>query len=418
MVEVRFASSDLATLGVELELQLVDSSTLALQGGIAGVLAELSPALLASVRRELHGCCVEIATDVCRSVDEVRHDLTAKLRSVGDAAAKRGLLLGWGGTHPFSHWKEQEVTDVPRYRALAKLYGETLLRQVTFGLHVHVGVASGDAAIRTCDRMRDHLPILLALSANSPYWCGRATGLQSKRSEVMSSLPTRGVPPSLGDWDSYLKLVSQLMTHRMIASLKDLWWDVRPSPTNGTVEVRICDMPLGLETVLGLTALIQCLVFVLSSEKPTEIAGRTRDSNDSDDLCHSLILRQNRWLASRFGLDAILLHPLAPQHAPARVLARAMIDRLIDVGQELGCSDYLQNLKTRSRGPNGAIAQMTIHSRTNRLVEVARLMTRADSSVHWHLSLPSLAHDRQVLDTPPGDFARPRRSQAKSLELL
>jgi carboxylate-amine ligase len=398
MVEVPFAYSELGTVGVELELQLVDSSTLALQCGINGILAELSPALLASVRRELHGCCIEIATGVCRSVNEVSRDLTAKLRSVGDAAAKRGLLLGWGGTHPFSHWKDQEVTDVPRYRALAKLYREALLRQVTFGLHVHVGVVSGDAAVRTCDRMRDHLPILLALSANSPYWCGRATGLQSQRIEVMGSLPMRGIPPGLGDWDSYLKLVSQLMTHRIIASLKDLWWDVRPSPTNGTVEVRICDLPLGPETVLGLTALIQCLVFVLSSEKETEIAGRTSDSHVTEDLCHSLTLRQNRWLASRFGLDAILVHPLAPQQAPAGVLARAMIDRLIDVGQELGCSDYLQNLKTRSRGPNGASAQMTIYSRTNRLEEVVRLMTRADSSVRWHSTFRSLAHDRQVLD--------------------
>jgi carboxylate-amine ligase len=398
MVEVPFASSDLGTVGVELELQLVDSSTVALHCGIDGVLAELSPSLLASVRRELHGCCIEIATDVCRSVDEVRRDLTAKLRSVGDAAAKRGLLLAWGGTHPFSHWNDQEITDVPRYRELAELYGESLLRQVTYGLHVHVGVASGDAAIRTCDRMHDHLPILLALSANSPYWSGRATGLQSKRIELMSSLPTRGVPPGLRDWDSYVKLVSQLMTHRIIASLKDLWWDVRPSPTNGTVEVRICDMPLGLETVLGLTALIQCLVFVLSSEKATEIVGRTSDSHAADDLCHSLTLRQNRWLASRFGSDAILVHPLAPQQAPAGVLARTMIDRLIDVGQELGCSDYLENLKTRSREPNGALAQMTIYSRTNRFEDVARLMTRADTAVHWHASFPPTAHDRQVLD--------------------
>jgi carboxylate-amine ligase len=214
----------------------------------------------------------------------------------------------------------------------------------------------------------------------------------------MSSLPTRGVPPALRDWDSYVKLVSQLMTHRIIASLKDLWWDVRPSPTNGTVEVRICDMPLGLETVLGLTALIQCLVFVLSSEKATEIVGRTSDSHATDDLCHSMTLRHNRWLASRFGSDAILVHPLAPQQAPAGVLARTMIDRLIDVGQELGCSDDLQNLKTSSRKPNGALAQMKIYSRTNRFEEVARLMTRADSTVHWHPSFPSTAHDRQVLD--------------------
>ena len=173
---------------------------------------------------------MEVATDVCASVDEVRRDLKAKLLWVAGAAAQRGLLLAWGGTHPFSHWKDQEITSDPRYRALADAFQETLRRQLTFGLHVHVGVESAESAIKVCDQIRDYLPVLLALSANSPFWCGRATGLQSHRIEVMGSLPFGGIPPRLNDWDSYCHLVSQLAACALIESPKDLWWDVRPSP--------------------------------------------------------------------------------------------------------------------------------------------------------------------------------------------
>ncbi len=267
MFENRFRGGHLPTVGVELELQLVDASTLALRPGIDAIFAELPVELASSVRREFHTCCVEIATEVCTSVDQVRQDLKAKLRWVAGAAAQRGLLLAWGGSHPFSHWKDQVVTSDPRYQALAESYQETLRRQLTFGLHVHVGVESGEVAVQVCDRIRDHLPVLLALSANSPFWCGRATGLHSHRIEVMASLPVAGIPPWMGGWNSYTKLVEDMVACGMIESPKDLWWDVRPSPAHGTVEVRICDMPLGLEAVLGLTALVQCLVHFLAQRE-------------------------------------------------------------------------------------------------------------------------------------------------------
>ena len=399
MLDHSFRASPAPTIGVELEFQLVDANTLALRDGVDGIIAELPSTLADSVKREFHACCVEVCTDVCRSVDEARRDLKTKLHRVAGAAARRGLLLAWGGTHPFSHWKDQVITGQPRYRALADSYRETLLRQLTFGLHVHVGVPSGDAAIRACDRIRDHLPVLLALSANSPFWCGRATGLQSHRLDVMGAIPAAGIPPRLGDWESYRGLLDHLRDCGVIDSPKDLWWDVRPSPSHGTVEVRVCDMPLGLETVLGLTALVQCLVHVLAADQDPE----SRDAGEAHGL--DMVLRQNLWLASRHGLDAPLADPCTRRKVPARALARGLIDRLLGVSWELGCSDFLENLRSKTWGPTGAVSQLMTYSRTGNLVDVARLMVRADSSGRWYPSLSAPfdfgLHTESMVDGEP-----------------
>ena len=393
MLEHHFGETALPSVGVELELQLVDVSTLALRSGIDAIFAELPAELSSSVRREFHACCVELASGICTSVDEVRRDLKAKLLWVAGAAAQRGLLLAWGGTHPFSHWKEQEISSDPRYRILAESFQESLRRQLTFGLHVHVGVESADVAIKTCDQIRDHLPVLLALSANSPFWCGRATGLQAHRIEVMGSLPVGGIPPFLGNWNSYEWLVNELTTCELIESTKDLWWDVRPSPAHGTVEVRICDMPLGLESVLGLTALIQCLVQYLAQGRARAKEPDLRPEDATADQARFMILQQNRWLAARYGLDAMLIDGSTRDKAPARVLARDLIHCLIPIGRELDCAEHLQNLRVKTRRSNGAMTQLATYARTNNLEDIVRLMTRVDSSGTRPPSLtPLLSH--------------------------
>jgi carboxylate-amine ligase len=309
------------------------------------------------------------------------------------------MLLAWGGTHPFSHWRDQTVASEPRYRALADSYQETLLRQLTFGLHVHVGVPSGDAAIVACDRIRDYLSVLLALSANSPFWCGRVTGLQSYRVDVMGSLPSAGIPPQLGNWQSYLNLVEHLADCGLIETAKDLWWDVRPSPVHGTVEVRVCDMPLGLEMVLGLTSLIQCLVYALSwsNHWPGSRNPRGQASCELDRPSHPLILERNRWLAARYGLDAPLVDPHTSAKASARVLARGLIDDLTDVARELDCTHSLRSLRAKTWGATGALRQVSTFARTGSLREVARLMARADASgLRYPSLLPSLDHEPYV----------------------
>src|SRR3954454_19035259 len=192
-----FAGSARPSLGVELELQLVDARSLALTGASDHILAGVPGEFQDSVKPEFYDCCVEINTGVCRDVAEVERDLGAKLAVATRIGGSCDVLFAWGGTHPFSLWRDQPVVPTPRYRELADLYRETLCRQLTFGLHVHVGVGDGEAAIRVCNRIGEHLPALLALSANSPFWCGRVTGLHAHRIDVMGASPTSGLPPLL-----------------------------------------------------------------------------------------------------------------------------------------------------------------------------------------------------------------------------
>jgi carboxylate-amine ligase len=236
---ISFRGSARPSLGVELEFQLLDEQSLALTGASELVLASVPAEIKDAVKPEFHDCCIEVNTGVCREVAQVGHDLWPKLTAAAGAAARHGVLLGWGGTHPFSHWRDQQIVPAPRYRALAEFYQETLCRQVTFGLHVHVGVGDGDTAVRVCNRLVTHLPVLLALSANSPFWSGRATGLHSQRAEVMEASPTSGPSPRLGGWADYARLADRLTSSGLIGTAKDLWWDARPNGAHGTVELRV-----------------------------------------------------------------------------------------------------------------------------------------------------------------------------------
>ena len=261
-----FASSSGPTLGVEIELNLVDAQTLALRSGVTPILENLPPELQGSVKPELFQCYLEINTAICRDVAEVERDLTAKIKVVEQVARNQGMLLYWGGAHPFSRWQDQEVTPDERYLGLVDLLQETARRLVTYGLHVHVGLDSGDKAIMMCDRILPHLPMLLALSVNSPFWQGRNTGLHSHRIKIMETLPTSGLPPLMRNWSEYTWLLNHMIETGFIKTVREIWWDVRPHHNFGTIEVRICDMPPSLHHVLGLTALVQCLVHDLSEE--------------------------------------------------------------------------------------------------------------------------------------------------------
>ena len=238
------------------------------------------------------------------------------------------MRLFWSGTHPFSPWQVQEVTPAERYRDLIELLQETARRIITFGLHVHVGVDSGDKAIMICDRILQHLPTLLALSANSPFWQGRNTGLHSQRSKVMETLPTAGLPPLMRNWSEYAWLLNNLVDTGFIKTIRELWWDVRPHHNFGTVEVRICDMPPSLDQVMGITALIQCLVHDLSQEI---------DQGTYQFDCHPFLIRQNKWRACRYGMDARLVDPATHKVVPARDVVHRLADRLHERACELDC---------------------------------------------------------------------------------
>ncbi|MDR3619963.1 MAG: YbdK family carboxylate-amine ligase [Paludisphaera borealis] len=361
-----FRGGSWPTLGVELELQLVDQESFDLAPVANEILSEIPDEFRESIKRELYLCCVEVNTGICRDVDEVGRDLAGKLAVTAERAARNGARLAWGGAHPFAHWLDQPISPDVRYHELADQFKDTLLRQMTFGLHVHVGVKDGDTAARTCTRVAHYLPTLLALSANSPFWCGRPTGLYSYRLDVMGTAPTGGQPPFLRDWASFVKLAERLAAVGCIKTTKELWWDVRPSDRYGTVEVRICDMPTDLPSVQGLTAFIQCLVHHTAEDTEYEPA-------ELDEFGRMMI-RQNRWRAARHGLDAVLVDPASGRNESVRDEIQRMIVGLRGTAEKLGCGRWLDYVRVMAERPDGATRQIEVFEQTGRLTDVARFL--------------------------------------------
>jgi glutamate---cysteine ligase / carboxylate-amine ligase len=358
-----FRRNDHPSLGVEVELALVDGETMELRSAIDDVLSALPIRLLDRAKCEFLQCYIELNTGVCRDVAAVNRDLSRTIRAAEAAASRAGVALFWGGTHPFSRWSEQALSPDPRYAELVADYREVVLRPVTFGMHVHVGVATGDAAIAAMNRLAGHLPLLLALSANSPFWQGRATGMHSHRIDVLQSIPTGGIPPALQSWGDYQALVESFTSSGLIKGPRELWWDVRPSPAFGTIEVRICDTPTDLTTVLALAALIQCLV-----AEP----GASRREFKRPSEAQRLATVQNRWLASRHGMDVRLVDPETGSAAPARDMARRLADRLQPTAESLGCEAELAHVAEISQRSGGSDRQLTLFAETGNLAEVVR----------------------------------------------
>ncbi|HEY8503430.1 MAG TPA: glutamate--cysteine ligase [Gemmataceae bacterium] len=363
MSRLEFTRNDRPTLGVEIELQLVDAETFALKNCILEVLERVPEGLRGRVKPELMQSYLEINTEVCRDVGEVERDLREKLRAVDRAVRECGARLCWAATHPFSPWHEQLVTPTERYYRLVDNLQQTARRLVTFGLHVHVGVDSGDKAVMICDRLMRHLPTLLALSVNSPYWGGRDTGLHSARSKVMEGLPTAGLPPLMRNWSEYVWLVNHLVQTKFIETIREIWWDARPHNNFGTVEVRVCDMPADLSGVLALTALVQSLVYRLSEQI---------DEGMYQFDCHPMLVRQNKWRACRFGTEALLVDPYTLQVSSVREMVEDLIPRLEPTARELGCAEHLARVRTLIEAPMASARQREVFQRTGDLREVVK----------------------------------------------
>ncbi|MHC4910266.1 MAG: carboxylate-amine ligase, partial [Planctomycetota bacterium] len=314
----QFNGNDSHTLGVEIELQLVDRETGALTNRVEEILGRVPTELEPFIKPEFMQSYCEINTGVCHTVAEIERDLKEKLRWMHDTADELGVDILWGGTHPFSLWSDQKISRGERYAWLMDTMQYVARRLVVFGLHIHVGVDSGDKAIQMCDRLLRHLPTLLALSTNSPYWCGGDTGLASYRTKIMEALPTAGIPNTLRNWSEYCWLVENLVETGFIESIREIWWDVRPHHSYGTVEIRIMDQPMNMKHLLGLVALTQSLV-----------AGISADIDRGAYLydCHPMIAKQNKWHAARHGMDARLVDFDTMLAIPARQAASRLMER-------------------------------------------------------------------------------------------
>jgi carboxylate-amine ligase len=301
---------------------------------------------------------------VHRTVGDALDELWVLRRGMRGTCASCGLGVASGGTHPFAVWRETAVSAGERYRLIYGSMRELARREPTFALHVHVGVPDPEDAIRATNRLRGHLPLLLALSANSPFWQGRDSGLASARTPLFQAFPRVGIPRAFDDYDDYVRSVDLLLRLEALPEPTFLWWDVRPQPRFGTVEVRIMDAQVTLEATAALAALVQCLV-----------ALELREGLADERQAFPEVLVENRFLAARDGVEAALIDPVREARVPVRSLVAELLDACAPHAQELGCSAELESVQQLVRTP-GAEHQLQLARGADRLPGLVRELAR------------------------------------------
>lgn len=332
-----YGTSSAYSVGVEEEFQLLDPKTMELTPVVDGLLATLDEAELAQVKHELMQSIVETATTVCGDVGAAVADLQRLRDLVTDAAARVGAVVASAGTTPVSRWEGQAITDMPRYRDIVNRLQWVARRELIFGLHVHVGLDCADKTMYVFNALRTELPLLLALSANSPFWQGAPTGLQSSRIKVFDAFPRSGMPPAMeGGWDEWEALLERGARSGLIPDHTYVWWDVRPHPDFGTIEVRICDAQTRLRDTAGLASLVQALV--------AWYGDRFDAGARSVERIPQLLIEENRWSAARYGLDGDMVDFGTDTQVPTRHLLAQLLDRTEPVARRLGSSEWFDGI--------------------------------------------------------------------------
>jgi carboxylate-amine ligase len=346
-VDVNYGATAPFTLGVEEELQLLNGESYELASRYEEVFREAA-AGDERIRPELMQSTVEVATQPAHTVTEALEEARQLRRRLRDEAAARGYLIASAGTHPFSRWEHQEITDKPRYAELIDALQWTAERQLIFGLHVHVGLESAQQAIAVANALRTWLPELLAASANSPFWHGRDTGLASARSKIFDTMPRSGLPPAFSSFEEFELLVERGVRTGSFPDYTYIWWDLRPHPRLGTIEIRICDAQTRLESVGALVALVQCLVATLAERYEREGALPIQPVT---------LIAENKWRAARSGLEAELVDLERDEERPARDAVLALAELAEPAARRLGCVDELALVEPLLARGDGASEQ-------------------------------------------------------------
>lgn len=349
-----FKSNKNHTVGVELELQLVDPDTKELSSSASSILKKLKD--FPNIKHELFESVIEINSKPCLTIDELKEDLLKHVGVLYKEVEKLGLKLSMTGTHPTSSWAKQTISPVKRYQDIANRIQMPVKRMLICGLQVHVGVGSGDEAIVINNALMDYLPHLLALSCSSPYWVKRDSGMESYRVKIMETLPTTGIPFKLHSYEEFVELVNVLQNAGTIQSIREIWWDVRPHPDFGTVEVRVCDAVPLLDDVLAISAMVQSL-----------IANLAKSYRRMDEIGHlpSYLIRENKWRAARYGIDADLIADSFGRIVPVKKEIERLLKQLEPTAKELKADLYLSKIKDiLSRGTSSK-RQRKIFSETD-----------------------------------------------------
>jgi carboxylate-amine ligase len=364
VLDHRFGRGDPLTVGVEEEYMLLDGTTFDLRNGIEQVLQAVQGSPLeGQVHPELMESTVEVASKVCKNIDDARRELTALRRGLAEAVGPLGLRIGSAGTHPFALAEDQRITSRDRYRYIVEQLQYVARRELVFGMHVHVGVPSPELCMSVMEGVLVELPVLLALSSNSPFWRGKPSGLASTRQAVFAGFPRSGLPPRFASYEDYAETVGWMETTNVIGDYTHLWWDVRPHPRLGTIELRVPDCQFDMEYSLALVAYVQALVM--------EVLDECQKGNPPVSH-HRALVSENKWLAARYGVDAQMMDLAGGRRVklPASQLARRRLRQLAPYARELGCNEALQGIERILETGTGAARQLRVYNANQDLVEV------------------------------------------------
>jgi glutamate---cysteine ligase / carboxylate-amine ligase len=349
------------TLGVEEEYMVIDPVSRELKSHEQKIVHEGHKVIKDKVKAEMHQAVVEVGTDICQDIDEAFMDVSTLRKTISTIAGDLGLWIGASGTHPFSHWESQLITDHIRYSEIVNELQEAARSNLIFGLHVHVGMENREMAIHIANSARYFLPHIYALSTNSPFWEGRKTGYKSFRTKVFDKFPRTGIPDyfeSIEAHDNYVKL---LVKTNCIDNAKKIWWDLRVHPFFNTVEFRICDIPMTVEETVTIAALFQAICAKLY---------KLKSQNLNFMMYSRALLNENKWRAGRYGIDGNLIDFGKEMEVNTRVLIYELLDFVDDVLPHLGSRHMVNNVHKMLEQGTGADRQLKVYEETGSLPAV------------------------------------------------
>ena len=342
------------TIGIEEEYQTVDPVTRDLRSHIhAEIIAKGRMILEERVKPEMHQSVVEVGTGICKNIKEANLEVKGLRRDMVRLAHENGLRLASAATHPFADWRAQEIYPDERYHTIVEDMQLVARANLIFGLHVHIGIEDRETAIQIMNAARYFIPHILALSTNSPFWMGMNTGLKSYRCKVFDKFPRTNIPDYFPSWGEYERFINLLVKTNCMDNAKKIWWDIRPHPFFNTLEFRVCDIPMRVDETIALAALIQATVVKLY---------KLYAQNQGFRLYRRALIMENKWRASRYGIEGRLVDFGKEQEVPERELLEEYLAFVDDVLDELDSRQEVGYVREIMRMGTGADRQLRVYA--------------------------------------------------------
>jgi carboxylate-amine ligase len=354
------------TLGVEEEYQIIDPVTRDLRSHLSKIVDGAKTILNEQVKAEMHQSVVEVGTNICKNIHEAEAEIKSLRGHIVNLANKQGLIVGGAGTHPFSKWQDQPITDDPRYHNIINEMQDAARSNLIFGMHCHVGIENREIGLQLMNQACYFLPHIFAISTNSPFWEGRKTGYKSFRTKVFDKFPRTGLPEYFDSLSSYDNYLETLVKTNCIDNPKKIWWDLRLHPFYDTIEFRICDMSLTVDETICIAAIIQAIVAKLY---------KLSMNNMSFNIYRLALIKENKFRAARYGIEGNMIDFGLQKEVETKILIVELLDFIDDVVDELGSREKINFVYEIMKNGTGADKQLKVFEETNDLSKVVDFIT-------------------------------------------